>query len=203
MDRDKASGSRLGADNNDAPRILSEEQGGVRSTPRKDLIAALCIAAFSIFAMVLAVDLPNPGGTFTHPGLLPFLTGLTLLAMAVGLGISAVRAGGAKALLDGGDDEALLVDEREEGRRTLILVVIIGIYVYLADIVTFDLRLPTPLFVFQFSSYEAVSIPVLAVVLNIFWRKPPWRCLLVATVFVVALTAVFRHGFHILLPGSD
>jgi hypothetical protein len=69
--------------------------------------------------------------------------------------------------------------------------------------VTFDLRFPTPLFAIHFSSYEAVSIPVLTAVLNIFWREPPWRCLVVASIFVIALASVFRYGFHLLLPGAD
>ncbi len=64
-------------------------------------------------------------------------------------------------------------------------------------------RYPTRLFVIWFSSYEAVSISILAVVLRIFWRALPWRCALVAVVFVIALASVFRYGFHILLPGAD
>ena len=185
-----------------APHVSGEENLATTS-PEKDLVAVAVIAALSVFAMVLAVRMPNPGGPFTHPGLLPFLTGLTLLAMVAGLGLSAVREGGAKSLLRRRwrGVPSLLGDE--QSRRTLLLVGIIGIYVLLADIVTFDLRYPTPLFAIWFSSYEAVSIPILTLILRIFWRAPWWRCALVAGVFVIALAAVFRYGFHILLPGAD
>ena len=70
-----------------------------RSSHGKDLVAAVAIAAFSLFVMFLAVRMPNPASVYTHPGLLPFIIGLSLLFMAVGLGIRAVRAGGTKDLL--------------------------------------------------------------------------------------------------------
>ncbi len=202
MDRDDNSGAGDGGGDGQSPHISGEEHLAATS-PEKDLVAVAVIAALSIFAMVLAVRMPNPGGPFTHPGLLPFLTGLSLLAMAAGLGLSAVREGGAKSLLRRRWRGVASLLGGEESRRTLLLVGIIGIYVLLADIVTFDLRYPTRLFVFWFSSYEAVSIPVLALILRIFWRAPWWRCALVAGVFVIALAAVFRYGFHILLPGAD
>lgn len=203
MDQDE--NSRIGDDSSDGgPKlILSEEDVESRSSPRKDLIAAAVIATLSIFAMALAARLPNPGGPFTHPGLLPFLTGFTLFAMATGLGLSAVRKGGAKALFKGRAQGTPAIFGHEDGRRTLLLTAIIGLYVFLTDLVTFDLRYPTQFFVIHFSSYEAVSIAVLTIVLRIFWRAPPWRCLLVSAVFVIALASVFRHGFRILLPGAD
>ena len=202
MDRDEKSRAGDGDGDGKAPAFGGEEDLAMTSAA-KDLVAVALIAALSVFAMVFAVRMPNPGGPFTHPGLLPFLTGLTLLAMVAGLGLSAVREGGAKSLLRRRwrGVPSLLGDE--QSRRTLLLVGIIGIYVLLADIVTFDLRYPTRLFVIWFSSYEAVSIPILALILRIFWRAPWWRCALVAGVFVIALAAVFRYGFHILLPGAD
>ncbi len=203
MDQDE--NSRVGDESSGGgpTPIISEEEGETRSSPRKDLLAAGCIAALAVFAIVLATRLPNPGGPFTHPGLLPFLTGITLLAMAAGLGLSAVRDGGAKALFQRSADGAPGIFGHEDGRRTLLLVAIIGLYVLLTDLVTFDLRYPTQFFVVHFSSYEAISIAILTTVLRIFWRAPLWRCLLVSVVFVIALASVFRHGFHILLPGAD
>jgi len=197
--------SRVGDDSSggEPKLIISEEDVEARSSPRKDFIAAAVIAVFAVFAMALATRLPNPGGPFTHPGLLPFLTGITLLAMAVGLGLSAMRDGGAKALFKERAHDAPAIFGHDVGRRTVLLVAIIGLYVLLADLVTFDLRYPTQFFVVHFSSYEAVSIAILTIVLRIFWRAPLWRCLLVSVVFVIALASVFRHGFHILLPGAD
>ncbi len=202
MDRDEKSGAGDGGGGGESP-LISGEENLAATSPAKDLVAVAVIAALSVFAMVLAVRMPNPGGPFTHPGLLPFLTGLSLLAMVAGLGGSAVREGGAKSLFRRRWRGTWGLLGNDESRRTLLLVAIIGVYVLLADIVTFDIRYPTPLFVIWFSSYEAVSIPILALILRIFWRAPWWRCALVAGVFVIALAAVFRYGFHILLPGAD
>jgi hypothetical protein len=69
-----------------------------RSSSGKDLTAAAAVAVFSLYVMFIAVRMPNPDTIFTHPGLLPFLTGLTLLLMAVGLAIRAVRREGARSL---------------------------------------------------------------------------------------------------------
>ena len=203
MAQDEKSPARDDLGGKETARFVGEEYADPGLSHRKDLVAAVCIAALSVFAMVLAVRMPNPGGPFTHPGLLPFLTGLTLLAMAAALGIPAARQGGVKTLFQGGGGAAARLFGHEEGRRTILLVAIIALYVLLTDVVTFDLRYPTRLFVFRFSSFEAVSIPILAAILLNFWRAPPWRCLLVSVVFVIALAAVFRYGFHILLPGAD
>lgn len=170
---------------------------------RKDLLAAIVIAAFAIFAMILSARLQSPDTIYTHPGLLPFLTGLSLLAMAIALAVSAVRQVGVKALFPrrtAGEPGPLT---NYEGLRTLLLIVIIAAYVILTDLITFDLRYPTRFFVIQFSSYEAVSIVILTTTLRIFWKAALWRCLLVSVVFVIALASVFRHGFHILLPGAN
>ncbi len=202
MDRDETEPAGDGGGGGKAAAFGGEEDLAEISSG-KDLVAVALIAALAVFAMVFALRMPNPGGPFTHPGLLPFLTGLTLLAMVAGLGVSAVRKGGARSLFRRRWRDAPRLLGQEESRRTLLLVVIIGLYVLLTDIVTFDIRYPTPLFVFWFSSYEAVSIPILALILRIFWRAPWWRCALVAVVFVIALAAVFRYGFHILLPGAD
>lgn len=180
-----------------------EEKTVDLSGRRKDLFAAAVIAAFALFAMVLSVRLASPATVYTHPGLLPFLTGLSLFAMSIGLGVSAVRGVGVRALFQVERDGEPGLLASNEGLRTLLLILIIGVYVVLADLVTFDLRYPTRFFAIQFSSYEAVSIAVLATTLRIFWRAPLWRCLLVSVVFVIALASVFRFGFTIPLPGAD
>ena len=159
------------------------------------------IAAFSLFVMFLAIRLPNPASVYTHPGLLPFIIGLSLLFMAVGLGIRAVRAGGAKDLLQAPGRGVRIFFGNTENYRSLLLIGIIIGYVVCVDLVAFDLRLPLGFFIFRFSGFELISIITLTVILRIFWRATLARCFLVSAFWAVALASVFRYGFHILLPG--
>jgi hypothetical protein len=172
------------------------------SPPGKDLAASVVIAAFSVFVMLIALRMPNPGSVFTAPGLMPFLTGLTLLMMAVGLGIRSIRAGGMRDLLQGSGKGLRHHVADIENLRALLLIGIIIIYVIVTEQITFDLRFPTDFFVFYFSSYELISIITLTLVLRIFWRAALVRCFLVSAFWTIALASVFRYAFHILLPGG-
>ena len=172
-----------------------------RSTPGKDLAASAVIAAFALLVMIVALRMPNPGTLFTAPGLLPFLTGLALLIMAAGLGVRSIGAGGVKALLQGPGKVVRDYFADLENWRTLLLIGIIILYVIVTQQIAFDLRVPTKFFVFNFSSYELISVITLTLVLRIFWRATLVRCLLVSAFWIIALASVFRYGFHILLPG--
>jgi hypothetical protein len=199
----------MGHENNNPVTQANEGKGSSadkegndnRSTPGKDLAASAVIAAFALFVMPLALRMSNPGTVFTAPGLLPFLTGLALLIMAVGLGIRSVRAGGAKGLLQGPAKSVRDYFADIENLRALLLIGIIILYVIVAQQITFDLRFPTDFFVFNFSSYELISIITLTLILRIFWRATLVRCLLVSAFWSIALASVFRYAFHILLPG--
>ncbi len=162
----------------------------------------MAIAGLSVFAIVLALRLQTPAGVFTSPGLLPFFTGLTLLLMAMSLGVGAVRQGAARGMrqaLRHGVEQAFT---QADMRRVLGLIGLIVVYIILVDRFSFDLRLPLGFFVWRFSSYELISIIMLTLILRFFWRGAWPRCVLVSVVWIVALASVFRYGFHLLLPGS-
>ena len=178
-----------------------KEDKDKRSTPGKDLASSAVIAAFALLVMIVALRMPNPGTLFTAPGLLPFLTGLALLIMAVGLGVRSVRAGGVKALLQGPWKVVRDYFSDIENWRALLLIGIIFLYVIVTQQIAFDLRFPLGFFVFNFSSYELISIITLTLILWIFWRASLVRCFLVSAFWTIALASVFRYGFHILLPG--
>jgi hypothetical protein len=177
-----------------------EESGDERSTPTKNLGAAIVIAAVAIYAMVEAVGFETPNTVYTAPGLLPFLTGATLLVMALYLGVLAVRHGGATDVAGRVARSVSAYFKNEEDRRTLMLMGIVLLYVLLVGWIDFTLRLPTPLFDFQISSFEVISVPLIAIVLWIFWRAPAWRCTLVSLVLIEALANTFRSAFYILMP---
>lgn len=200
---DKPDGTPPPISGDDRPAAFVGEEGGdERSTPVKDLVAAGAVALLAVVAMVLAVQLRSPGSLYSAPGLLPFLTGLSLMAMAAGLAAKAIRRG---ALADMAQRRAdsRPADDSGDGRRTLLLIAMVVLYVLIVGQVSFDLRFPLGFATPRFSSYEAVSIPFLAIVLRVFWKAPSWKCLVIAAIVVIALASVFRYGFNILLPGPD
>jgi hypothetical protein len=173
------------------------------STPQKDLVSAAVIGALAVGAMVLAWQMPDPGrSVFTHPGLLPFITGLALLAMVIGLAVRALREGGANHL-------ASVIarptdpDERDYARRSWVLIGLIVALVVAVDYVSFRIRIPIGDFEFKISSFEVVAIPIVTVIMKLFWRKSWLRCLLAAAVTAMLLAAAFRWGFKIPMPGVD
>ena len=193
---------------NEKPDVVEDETGytcekgdGVRSTPGKDLMAASAIGVISIFVMLLAARMPKPTGIYTHPGLLPFLTGLSLLAMAVGLAVRAIRMGGAKSPRATFSRSVRIYFSDIENHRTLLLIGLIVGYVVLIDLIPFELSLPTGFFVFQISSFELLSIVMLTLILKIFWRAALVRCLLISAGWIIALASAFRYAFYILMPG--
>ena len=75
------------------PQPLGEEELVERSTPNKDLASAVVVAVVAVLTLVFSFRLDVPGSFYTAPGLLPFITGFTLLLMALTLGVRAIRAG--------------------------------------------------------------------------------------------------------------
>lgn len=183
-------------------RFTGEEGGDERATPHKDLGAAILIGVIAIFAMILSLRLEMPTSIYTAPGLLPFLTGLSLLAMAIGLGVGALRKGGGENYRDAMRNGAAIYLGARANRRTLILMVALCVYILIAGQISFDLRFPTSVFVFQFSSWEAISIPVLAGILRYFWHGAWWKCGLLSVLMIFMLAGIFRYAFHILLPAA-
>ena len=182
------------------PAFAGEEESDGLSTPGKDFAAALAVGALAILAMVLAYRLPVPGDAYTAPGLLPFLTGLSLLAMAFALGAMARRRNGGRIPLGGFNPGLFLADD--ENRRTLLLLGIMFVYVVLVDILEFEIDLfSLGGLMVRFSGFELVTILILTLILRIFWRAPLTRCLLVSFLGSLILSAIFRYGFKVLLPG--
>ena len=70
-------------------------KGEIGVTPGRDLAAASIVGVVAILAIILGLLMPNPEkNIFTAPGFMPILTGLSLLAMSIGLGAGALKRGG-------------------------------------------------------------------------------------------------------------
>jgi hypothetical protein len=183
--------------------FTGEEGGDERSTPHKDFIASIAVAAVGLLAIYLSVKLDNPESVSTAPGLLPFVTGVSLIVMAIGLILKTQRKYGWDEMLKSGGLQAITAYfDETENRRTLLLMVIVGLYVVVLGQMDMDLRFKTSFYTFRFSGFEAISIPFILIILRFFWRSTLLNCFLVSTGIVVFLAVVFRDGFLILLPGS-
>lgn len=189
----------------DAPHRVGEKDIETRSTPNKDLASALVIGLLAVVTMIASLRLDMPGSIYTAPGILPFITAGGLLAMALILGARAVRSGATLdrgGLIGGPVRSAARCWSRAEDRRTLMLATIVTLYVLLVAFIRFDIRIPTPLFEIQITSYEVISIIVVTWILRLFWRARLSSALLVTLTTVEALASIFRYGFGILMPES-
>jgi hypothetical protein len=174
--------------------VLSEDPNAGLATPTMDLIAAGIIAVLAIWFCIESWRLPMPGGVFTAPGLLPFLTAASLLIMA-GLLASAARR--RRLTMPPQDDRFELP---EEFRRSMMLGAILVVYVaalqYLpiaAAIVVGPIRL-------VIGNFEVASIVILIAILRVFWQARLWSCLAVSFGWVVFLSLTFRLLFETRLP---
>jgi hypothetical protein len=149
---------------------------------------------------VLASQQPNPGRALTAPGLLPFITGLTLMAMAIGLAVGAWRDGGSKHLARVFSADAAQSDAHA-GRAWALLGLLVALVV-LIDALPFEIAFRVGDLKIEFGSFEAITVPVLATILRIFWGASVPRCVLAAGITVLVFAGAFRYGFNIPLPGS-
>ncbi len=189
----------------DAASNLLSEEGGDAATPGRDLAAASVVGVVAILAVILGLLMPNPEkNIFTAPGFMPILTGLSLLAMAIGLGAGALKRGGGSELNLSPAELLGRYFADYENQWALILMGLVVVYIVLLDWVTFIITVPLVIGGFRlgFSSFEAVTIPMLAIALRIFWPKSFLQCLVVSAISTLVLAAAFRYGFRIPLPGS-
>lgn len=185
-----------------AMEFTGEESLDSQITPAQDLGSACVIGALAVFIMLLSVKLDSPGNVYTAPGLLPFIISFSLLCMAVLLGFRSLQAGGASSFNKAFKLTVKSYFNDDQERRSILLIVIVVAYVVLVDVISFDFRLPTPLFVFQLSGYEVISILVTTLVLKLFWKKSLIRCFIISLLTIEVLANIFRYGFGILMPES-
>jgi len=167
------------------------------ASPALDLIATGFLLALSVAVLVASLRLPVPGGLATAPGLLPFMTALSLAGMAVLLGISALarRRDGTPMW------EATGRDSSEDG-RSIIIVVAVAIYIAGLQGLAFQYYFNIGSVPMVLSAFEPVTIVALSAIIHIFWRGPLWITALVSTGWTLTLSLVFQKVFNIPLPGG-
>lgn len=176
------------------PLVLSEDPNAGMANPIMDLAAAAVVAAIAVFVVIESLRLPVPGGIFTAPGLLPFLTSASLLVMALLLGYSAiVRRRTTPRALD-------RIEIPEDFKRTLVLGGIVILYVLGLQVVPVDVSFNVGSLHFVIGAFEVVSLVVITGLLKLYWRAPLWACLAVTVGWIAFLSIVFRMLFQTPLP---
>ncbi len=180
------------------PVRMRDEEDTARSTPGKDLMSAVVIAALAAVVMAASIRLEVPDARFTAPGLLPFVTGLALLGMSLVLALRAVRAGALRGAGAAFASAAAAYFASSEERRAWLLGALVLAYVVLVAQLSFEL--PVPLVGYALSAFEVVSVFTITILLKQFWRASLLRCFIVALVAVEVLALAFRFGFNMIMP---
>ncbi|MBX2885825.1 MAG: tripartite tricarboxylate transporter TctB family protein [Granulosicoccus sp.] len=198
-----------------------EEAGAGYASPTLDLIAACFLVALSLVVMWASWALPVPGDWLTAPGLLPFITSLSLLVMAVILGATALRRsdqGKSDKERSGKErtgeertgkqrnkqqiaSEAASVD-RSQVYRTLLLMILVGIYILALQQLAFLIDFSIGSVFFSISAFEPITVTVLAAIIHIYWRGSLWITSVISLLWTLLLSLVFQKAFNIPLPGS-
>ena len=139
-----------------------------------DLAAAAVIAAIALFMAIESLRLPVPGGIFTAPGLLPFLTSASLLVMAVLLGYSALQR---RRTMPRALDRFEIPDD---SMRSLTLGGIVILYVLGLQFVPVRRELQHRRAAFRHRRLRArVAGGHSPACCKLYWRAPLWACLAV------------------------
>jgi hypothetical protein len=174
--------------------VLSEEANTGFANPIMDLIAAGVIAAIALIMAVESLLLPVPGGIFTAPGLLPFLTSASLLIMALVLGYTAIdRRRTTPRDLD-------RIDVPSDFMRSLTLGGIVVLYVLALQFVPVRTSFNIGSLHFVIGAFETVSVVAITGLLRVYWRARLWACLTVAIFWIAFLSITFRMIFQTPLP---
>jgi hypothetical protein len=181
--------------------FAGEEDVGERSSPSKDLGTAVAISVFAIAATLLAFNMPVIQEAYTAPGILPIITGITLLGMAIGLGKRAMRMGGHIGFKKRFFAAINTFFANEEDLRTVFLFGLVGIYI----VCLLNLSFSYDVLIFEFrralGSFELYSIIFLTGILKFFWGENWMKCLGISTAWILILSSLFVHGFSIPMPG--
>ena len=178
-------------------KFEGEEAGSGFASPTLDLIAAAVLSVLAITVMAASYVLPMPGEIHTAPGLLPFIVAASLLAMALGLGASALARRKSAAHLPLFDDRDMSTDV-----RSLLLAIAVAIYIAALQLLAFQQNFNLFGTNLKLTAFEPATIVTLATIIHLSWRGPLWITALISVAWTLVLSLVFQLVFRIPLPGS-
>lgn len=175
-----------------------EEAGAGYASPTLDLIASGFLLLLTIVVMVASWRLPVPGDLLTAPGLLPFLTALSLMLMALVHAFTAVE----RLRQSTSVAEKAQTTDNTPIAGTLILAGVTGLYILALQSLAFQYDFSLLETFFSVSAFEPVTIVALAAIIHIYWRGPLWVTTIISVAWTVLLSVVFQKAFNLPLPGS-
>lgn len=173
----------------------SEEEGAGYASPSADLFAAFVLIALALWYTITALGFRTPGGWQTGPGLVPAAAGISLAAMAIGLGISAWRRRGKPALPSSPADDLSL-----DLPRTGAIIAIAFVYVLALQTISMPVSTTIGGRYLEAGVFEVATILCLAALMRLFWGGRFWIIATVSVVWTLALAFVFRTIFYVTLP---
>ncbi len=173
-----------------------EEAGAGYASPTLDLIASAFLVVLSIVIMAASIALPMPEQHRLFHTSLPFLVAASLLLMALGLAMIAIRRRQVVA--------SVVADrrDRETERKTLQLAAAVAGYIAALQFLAFRHDIVIAGFRHTISAFEPVTIIALVAIIHLAWRGPLWITALIAIGWTLTLSLVFQHIFVIPLPGG-
>lgn len=182
----------------DTAAFAGEEEGAGYAAPSVDMIAALLLIALAGWYTYEALNFRTPGGWKTGPGLVPAAAGISLMLMAVGLGVTAWRRRGlVQPAVNPDTDEESISDPV----RTGLLIGVIFVYLLAMDAITFGLRGYVGGYYLVVGAFEIATILCLCVLMKLFWNGPFWVIVAISVGWTAFLSLAFRNIFLISLPG--
>lgn len=155
-----------------------------------DIVSALIVMVLAGGISIWSLNLSNPSGWSSAPGLVPLLFAGTMFLMGLGLFISAIRRNGLSILrnrLSSFSGKRFIQDSHI--KRSLWIIVLAGIYM-----IILTGRLP----------FEIAGCLFLLSTFVVFWVKGRWlKSIVLSIVIPLVFSLIFRFLFSILLPGDS
>ncbi len=158
-------------------------------TPAGDFFMGIVLMALSTGVCYVAWSWERPTGMASAPGLVPFIVGISLFFMSLGVFVSAMKNGGFQKFIryfNSGDFRESLTGEETKLLRLVLSTVLIYIIVLL-----------------NFLHFEIATFIYTAGSLYLFWREKIYKVLILSASATVSYSVIFRNFFKLILPGTE
>ena len=174
---------------------ISEDEGAGLAAPSIDLISSGFIILVALWLIYESIKLKIPDqNLLTAPALLPVITSVTLIMM-----LSIIFF---KSLKNFNFVDANNLFRTIDYKKNLISPFILFFYIFFLTNFSFSYEIYFLNIEFIIGPFFIYTIILLSILLNIYWAKKFYICLLVSFAWSLFLSITFVNFFNIPLPGS-